>query len=54
VRLLQELEARKIVTLYNVPGTANPADAMTKHLAKLDYVPYMIRLYNCKPEDLMV
>ena len=33
--------------LVDVPGTANPADAFTKHLDKTTFCIYMARLYNC-------
>ena len=49
VRLLQELEAREIVKMPQpgVPGTANPADALTKHLKdKQSWREYMAVLYN--------
>ena len=51
---MQELHEEREILLGHVPGMRNPADAMTKHLAKPDYIPYMMKLYNCKPEDLMV
>jgi hypothetical protein len=34
VRFLQELVVRGIVRMLDLPGTANPADMFTKHLAK--------------------
>ena len=37
VRFLQELVVRGVVTLLNVPGTANPADMFTKHLARIPF-----------------
>ena len=47
VRLLQELDRRGVVRLHNVPGTANPADALTKHLkSPKDWLNYMTILYN--------
>ena len=30
-----------------VPGTANPSDALTKHLSPKVFKAYMARLYNC-------
>ena len=47
VRLLQELQRRLVVNVVDVPGTANPADAFTKHLDKTTFCMYMARLYNC-------
>ena len=52
VRLLQELDAHGIIKLRHVPGTANPADAMTKHLRRLEYQDYMRVLYNCARESM--
>ena len=52
VRLLQELDAHGIVRLRHVPGTANPADALTKHLRRIDYQEYMRVLYNCTRDAL--
>ena len=47
VRLLQELDRRGVVRLHNVPGTANPADALTKHLkSPADWLNYMAIIYN--------
>ena len=47
VRLLQELAAHGVVVLHKVPGTANPADALTKVLAlKYAFKEYMAKLYN--------
>ena len=47
VRFLQELVARLVVSLLNVPGTANPADAFTKHVSpKRLWQEYMARMYN--------
>ena len=49
-RFLQELVDRKIITLLKVPGTANPADALTKHLSpKQVFRGYMHRIYQ-QPE----
>ena len=49
VRLLQELERSGVVKLYNVPGTANPSDALTKHLKqRSSFVTYMCYMYNCE------
>jgi hypothetical protein len=52
VRLLQELDAHGLIKLRRVPGTANPADAMTKHLRRLEYQDYMRVLYNCARESM--
>ena len=47
VRFLQELVARLVVSLLNVPGKANPADAFTKHVSpKRLWQEYMARMYN--------
>ena len=46
-RFLQELHDRNIVRLLNVPGKANPADALTKHVSpKGTFKEYMARIYN--------
>ena len=48
VRFLQELVARSVLSVLSVPGSANPADAMTKHLSpKAIFLEYMGRAYNC-------
>ena len=47
VRFLQELVDRGICSLLDVPGEANPADALTKHITpKQLFYDYMARLYN--------
>ena len=47
VRFLQELVARNVSRLLNVPGNANPADAFTKHVSpKRLWQEYMARMYN--------
>ena len=47
IRFLQELVARKVIRILDVPGDANPADAMTKHISpKSLYIDYMARAYN--------
>ena len=47
VRFLQELVERAIVTMLNVSGKVNPADALTKHVEpKTAYREYMARIYN--------
>ena len=46
VRFLQELVVRGIVRMLNLPGTANPADMFTKHLAKALFREYCARVYN--------
>ena len=46
VRFIQELEARRIISIQNIEGTANPADVLTKYLGKPDYLRYTSRLYN--------
>ena len=51
-RFLQELSACGIVKLLDVPGTANPADAFTKHLGRGEFQEYMRVLYNCDKECL--
>ena len=43
----QELQRRLVVNVVDVPGTANPADAFTKHLDKTTFRMCMARLYNC-------
>ena len=44
---MQELTARGIIDLRNVPGTANHADALTKHVApKSVFREYMSRIYQ--------
>ena len=53
VRLLQELCARDTVRLRNVPGTANPADSLTKNLKRAEFQEYMRVLYNCDKEALV-
>ena len=40
VRLIQELEARRIISIQNIEGIKNPADVLTKYLGKPDYVRY--------------
>ena len=46
-RFMQELVTRKVITLLDVPGDANPADALTKHIApKWLFREYMARIYN--------
>ena len=52
VRFLQELAHYNIVKLYDVPGTANPADCFTKHLARGEFERYTSILYNCSVEAL--
>ena len=52
VRLLQELCARDTVRLHDVPGTANPADSLTKNLRRAEFQEYMRVLYNCDKEAL--
>ena len=49
VRLLQELQHRRVINISNVPGKANPADPLTKHVDKLSFRSYMARLYNVDP-----
>ena len=46
VRMMQELVHRGFVRILNVPGKANPADPLTKHVDKLTFRTYMARLYN--------
>ena len=46
VKFIQELESRRVVTLMNIEGNANPADMLTKYLAKPTWFPYASRLYN--------
>jgi hypothetical protein len=46
-RFLQELDARRVIKLHHVPGAANPADALTKHVSpKQTFRAYMARIYN--------
>ena len=46
-RFLQELTERGDIRLLNVPGTANPADALTKHVSpKSTFRSYMARIYQ--------
>ena len=47
--VLQELEGH-VSKMHPVPGTANPADAFTKHLSKPAFKQYMARLYNVSPD----
>ena len=46
VRLLQELQRLHIIKCLNVPGTANPADVLTKYIRKAAWRLYIARLYN--------
>ena len=46
VRFIQELEARRVISIQNIEGTQNPADVLTKYLGKPDYIRYTSRLYN--------
>ena len=46
VRLLQELEARRVIRILDIDGKVNPADALTKHLDKPTWIGYMSRMYN--------
>jgi hypothetical protein len=48
IRFLQELVKLRIVDVIHVPGKANPADALTKHLDKKTFREYMERIYNCR------
>ena len=53
-RFLQELAARGLVCLRNVPGSANPADALTKHISpKTAFREYMARIYQRPVGDFM-
>ena len=46
-RFLQELVDRKLIKMLDVPGTANPADALTKHISpKQTFKEYMARIYQ--------
>ena len=45
VKFIQELESRRVVTLMNIEGNANPADMLTKYLTKPTWFPYASRLY---------
>ena len=54
VRLLQEFAKDGVVRLYDVPGVANPADMLTKHPKKADFIDYTSVLYNCDPSELSV
>ena len=45
VRLLQELVERKVINMVKVSGLANPADMLTKHLAKDIFRKYAANLY---------
>jgi hypothetical protein len=49
IRLLHELHQRGVINVCEegVPGTANPSDALTKHLSPKVFKAYMARLYNC-------
>ena len=53
IRFLQELVKLRIVDVMHVPGKANPADALTKHLSKQVYRAYMARLYNTSEANLL-
>lgn len=46
VRFLQELVVRGVIKMVKVPGDANPADALTKHLSKAVFREYCARLYQ--------
>ena len=46
VRFIQELEARRVISIQNIEGIKNPADVLTKYLGKPDYNRYTSRLYN--------
>ena len=46
VRFIQELEARRVISIQNIEGIKNPADVLTKYLGKPDYIRYTSRLYN--------
>ena len=46
VRFIQELEARRVISIQNIEGIKNPAGVLTKYLGKPDYVRYTSRLYN--------
>ena len=46
IRFLQELVRLRIVDVLQVPGKANPADALTKHLTAATFKEYMARMYN--------
>ena len=48
VKFIQELESRRVVTLMNIEGNANPADMLTKYLTKPTWFPYASRLYNIR------
>ena len=49
---MQELHDRKVCKVLHLPGTANPADALTKHLKpKFVFRNYMARLYQ-QPAEL--
>ena len=51
-RFLQELSERGDIRLLNVPGTANPADALTKHVSpKSTFRSYMARIYQGNAEQ---
>ena len=53
VRLLQEMVKLGGIQLRDVPGTANPADMLTKHMkTRADFVKYASRMYNCDPAVL--
>ena len=52
VRFMQELVARGVITLHKVPGTANPADALTKYIGRDLHRDYMARLYQAGPSDM--
>ena len=49
VRLLQELQVNGLISVLNVPGKDNPADALTKSLDRTTFRRYMARLYNADP-----
>ena len=37
----------QIVRVVKIDGTRNPADALTKHLAKPLFKLYAVHMYNC-------
>ena len=52
-KFMQELTEEGVILLKHVPGTANPADLMTKYLeTKRVFIEYAAWIYNCST-DLM-
>ena len=47
IRFMQELQVRGVISILDVDGKANPADALTKHVGpKALFQTYMANMYN--------